>query len=258
MTTSLPAPLADRLAALATSLEARPDALALLALGSVGRETGRADRWSDLDFFVIVRAGAKPRYLADLGWLQAAHPLAWSFANTRDGFKALMTDGVFCEFAVFEPAELAGIPYAPGRWVWRRGDEVPESWSSPTVPLPPARDAAWLVGEALGNLLVGLQRHRRGEHLAAMRMVQVHALDRVLELIDLLDRRPADPPTADRDPFNADRRFEFRHPAEVAGLRRWAAGIERTPDAALALLERLEALAEVPAAVAARIRALAG
>lgn len=110
----------------------------------------------------------------------------------------------------------------------------------------------------LGNLLVGLQRHHRGEQLAAMRMVQVYALDRVLELIDLLDLRPADPPAADRDPFNADRRFEFRHPEEVAGLRRWAAGIERTPNAALALLERLEALAEVPAAVAARIRALAG
>lgn len=91
------------------SLPARPDALALLALGSVGRETGRADRWSDLDFFVIVCIGAKPRHLADLGWLQAAHPLAWTSANTRDGFKALMTDGAFCDFAVFEPAEVAGL-----------------------------------------------------------------------------------------------------------------------------------------------------
>lgn len=256
MTAALPASLSGRLAALAGSLADRPDALALLALGSVGRETDRADAWSDLDFFVIVRAGAKPGYLADLGWLAAAHPLAWSFRNTRDGFKALMSDGVFCEFAIFEPAELSGIPYAPGRWVWRRGDEVPEDWSAPRLPLPPAHDAAWLVGEALSNLLVGLQRYRRGEHLAALRMVQGHALDRVLELLDL--QAAAVPARAGRDPFNADRRFEFRHPAEVAALRHWAAGIEHTPQAALALLERLETLAEVPGAIAARIRTLAG
>jgi len=36
-----------------------------------------------------------------------------------------MADGVFCEFAVFEIHELSRIPYAPGRFVWRR-DEVDE------------------------------------------------------------------------------------------------------------------------------------
>jgi hypothetical protein len=36
---------------------------------------------SDLDFFVIVRPGTKPAWLANLDWLAAAHPLAWAFAN---------------------------------------------------------------------------------------------------------------------------------------------------------------------------------
>lgn len=36
-----------------------------------------------------------------------------------------MDDGVFCEFAVFEPHELAPIPFAPGRWVWRRDELDP-------------------------------------------------------------------------------------------------------------------------------------
>jgi len=31
-----------------------------------------------------------------------------------------MADGVFCEFAVFEPQELPAIPFAPGRVVWKR------------------------------------------------------------------------------------------------------------------------------------------
>lgn len=250
----LPAHLAQRLDALASSLAARDDALGLLALGSIGQETSRADAWSDLDFFVLVRAGAKARYLACLDWLHAAHPLAWQFANTRDGCKALMADGMFCEFAVFEPTELSTIPYSPGRWVWRRADEVPEHWARPALALPAQSDPAWLAGEALSNLLVGLQRYRRGECLAAMRMVQVYALDRVLESID---QQETFAPGVTRDPFSADRRFEARHPAEAATLRTWAPGIAATPQAALALLQRLESLAPLPAKVVARIRDLA-
>jgi hypothetical protein len=253
---TLPTPLAQRLQALADALAARDDALGLLGLGSVGLETARADAWSDLDFFVLVRPGAKAGYLASLDWLAAVHPVAWAFRNTADGYKALLADGVWCEFAVFEPAELAAIPYAPGRWVWRRGPELPEAWACPQQPLPAARERPWLLGEALSNLLVGLQRWQRGERLAAMRMVQVCAVDRLLELTDQLEAgEPA--PRALRDPFNAERRFEFRHPRHAAALREWAAGIDATPQAALALLARLEAVAEVPAAVALRIRELA-
>lgn len=56
-----PALLLDRLDAIGRALVARPGALGLLGLGSVGRETDRLDAHSDLNFFVIVRAGAKAR-----------------------------------------------------------------------------------------------------------------------------------------------------------------------------------------------------
>jgi hypothetical protein len=243
----------DRLRALANVLAARSDALALLGLGSVGRDLERLDEWSDLDFFVLVRDGAKWRYIDDLSWLSAAHPIAWHFRNTRDGHKALLADGLFCEFAVFEVNELRDIPYAPGRFVWRR-DEVSETLATPARPLPGTADAPWLVGEALSNLLVGLQRRARGEKLAAMRMVQVHALDRVLELLE----RDASSSAARRDPFNVDRRVEQRLALDDGKLARWAPGYERTCAAALALLETLEARVGVPEAMAARIRALAG
>ncbi len=247
--------LQDRLAALAQHLSTRDDALALLALGSVGAETERLDEWSDLDFFVLVCDGAKGRYLASLDWLAAAHPLAWHFRNTVDGHKALMTDGVFCEFAVFEVHELSRIPYAPGRFVWRR-DEVDASLAHPRQPLPARHGADWLVGEALSNLIVGLQRHARGEKLSAMRLVQMHALDRVLEFLEL-QQPPTPDPWAARDPFNVERRIEVRdlHAAQILPL--WAGGYERTVPAALALLAALEAHAVVPAAVAEHIRKLA-
>lgn len=250
-----PEALQDRLASLARSLSVREDALALLALGSVGAETDRLDAWSDLDFFVLVRDGAKARYIQNLDWLAEAHPLAWHFQNTADGQKALMTDGVFCEFAVFEVHELDGIPYAPGRFIWRR-NEVDETLACPTRALPARQNADWLVGEALSNLVVGLQRHARGERLAAMRMIQVHALDRVLEFLEI--QQPGlNEPRSVRDPFNVDRRIEMRGSQAALALPIWAGGYECTVPAALALLSVLEARDIVPKYVGEHIRALA-
>ena len=250
-----PRVLQDRLASLARELSARDDALALLAQGSVGTETARLDAWSDLDFFVLVRDGAKARYIGNLDWLAAAHPVVWHFQNTVDGHKALMADGVFCEFAVFEIHELSRIPYAPGRFVWRR-EEIDDGLAHATQPLPAKQGVEWLVGEALSNLIVGLQRHARGERLAAMRMIQVHALDRVLEFLER--QEPGSPAAiAARDPFNVDRRIEMRSSQAARALPVWAGGYERTVPAALALLAALEAHDVVPAEVSGHIRMLA-
>lgn len=253
-----PALLLERIEAIGRSLAASGHALALIALGSIGRDTDRLDAWSDLDFFAIVEPGHKARYLERLDWLDAAHPLAWHFKNTRDGHKALMADGVFCEFAVFEPAELEAIPFAPGRIVWKR-DGVDDAIAVPRRALPDARlpDETWIVGEALSCLLVGLQRWHRGEKLAAMHMVQSHALDRLIEL-DALRQQQRGEATAGADPFNRERRVERRQPTLRDELPRIAAGYARTPEAALAVLAALQHRgALLHPAVTERIRALA-
>lgn len=241
--------LLSRLDDIARSLELTGNGLALLALGSAGLETDRLDEWSDLDFFAIVENGAKAAMVEDLGWLAAPCPIAFSFRNTPDGCKLLYEDGVFCEFAVFEPNELPGIPFAPGRVVWTRegfDDAIP-------APRPIARtdgsSVDWLVNEALTNLHVGLCRYRRGEWLAAMRCVQVWALDRALELME------TGKATEGRDPFAIERRFETRHPD--ADLARFTQCYDRTPESALALLGWLEERYPVNAAMARAIRHLA-
>ena len=227
-------------------------ALALIGLGSVGLQTQRLDAWSDLDFFAIVESGHAARYLECLDWLAAAHPLAWHFRNTADGHKALMADGVFCEFAVFEPQALHDIPFAPGRVVWRR-DDVDPGIARPRRPLPSAAlpDEAWIVGEALSCLFVGLQRWHRGEKLSAARFVQGHALDRLIEL-DTLRRAPAPD-----DPFNRERRLESRQPDLAAELPALLPGYAATPAAAEAVLHALaERGARLDEAMVAPIRAL--
>lgn len=240
MTQSIgPELLLARLDDIGAALRQSGHALALIGLGSVGLERNRLDNYSDLDFFVIVEPGHKARYIDRLDWLEAAHPLAWHFQNTVDGHKALMRDGVFCEFAVFEQQELDAIPFAPGRVVWRRPD-VEESIAMPRRPTPDARlpDEGWIVGEALSCLYVGLQRWHRGERLSAARMVQGHALDRLIELDALRVANAASP--ASVDPFSRERRLEQRQPDLATELPQLVPGYSFTPRAALAILAALE------------------
>jgi len=233
-----PEDLLARLDAIGVALRDSGQAMALLALGSVGLERQRLDRYSDLDFFVIAAPGYKVRYIERLDWLAAVHPLAWHFRNTADGHKALMTDGIFCEFAVFEPQELEHIPFAPGRIVWRRAD-VADSIAMPRRPLPDTRlpDETWIVGEVLSCLLVGLQRWHRGEKLAAARMIQGQAVDRLIDLDALRANAGGSLPAG--DPFSHERRLEQRQPGLAAELPAVVPGYARTPEAALAILEAL-------------------
>src|SRR6476661_9096506 len=123
----------DRLGAV---LADRGDAVALLGLGSVGRDLHRLDEHSDADFFVVVDDTAtRDRYIADIDWLEAAQPVVWSFENSDLGRKALLEGDLFAEYAVFAVGDLATAGYPPGRVHWSRAD-APAGLEVPTAPLP--------------------------------------------------------------------------------------------------------------------------
>jgi lincosamide nucleotidyltransferase B/F len=245
--------LIHRLEAIARSVEASEHAGALIGLGSVGVERDRLDEYSDLDFFVIADVGFKQRYVENLDWLHSVHPVAYHFRNTPDGHKLLFADGVFCEFAVFEAAELSRIPFAQGRVIWKRS-EVDDAICVPTnsATCQQARDVMWLVGEALTNLYVGLCRYHRGEKLSAERLVQHYAVDRLLELAALVEKEMPLP----RDAFTNERRVEGRFPALAEQLPRFVQGYERTRESAGAILHWLEGHFEVSRPMAQAIRHL--
>jgi hypothetical protein len=110
------------------------------------------------------------------------------------------------------------------------------------------------VGEALTNLYVGLHRDLRGERLSGMRLIQVHALDRLIELLDLLGRSSA----ARQDPFAAERAVERRLDASDLPLLELAPGYGHNREAALTILGVLEGLVPVDERMARAIRELAG
>jgi len=239
------------LEAIGASLAGDEDALALIGLGSVGLELDRLDEFSDLDFFVVVRRGAKERFLSERGWLEAVAPVVFSHRGTRDGLHILFADGIYCEMAIFTVAELGRSGYTPGRLIWKRPG-VAESLAEPATPLPALRRPAvtLLLGEILCNLYVGAQRYRRGERLAAAREVQLYALDRMLELAPHLETEV----TAHRDPFAPPRRFEQRFPQMAAHLPAFQPGYDDTLEAARAMLDFLEPRFELNPAMVAAIR----
>lgn len=229
--------LLHRLNEIGDVLSHKPTALALIGLGSVGLERDRLDQYSDLDFFVIVKSGSKPHYLNDLTWLTDIAPVAYSFANTQDGCKLLYEDGVFCEFAIFEETELEQAAFTPGKIIWK-APGVSETISQPKQfhQAAPSKTSEWLLGEALTNLYIGLQRDHRGEKLSAMRFIQSYAFDRILELSIQIETATDAP----QDPFSPERRYEQRYPHTAQLLPSFLQGYEKNRESAMAMLSFLD------------------
>lgn len=243
--------LLKRLEAIATSFSLKEGALALFALGSSGLEVDRLDAYSDLDFFAIVAQGFKERFIEEIEWLLRVHPIGFIFGNTRDGYKLMFEDGVFCEMAVFTVEELPAIPRPQGKIVWSIENFDP-LLSKPAGTKPDIHTVEWLLGEALSNLYVGIGRFRRGEKMSAMRFVQGHALERLMDLIELVEVEMP----IERDPFSQDRRLEQRFPNLAERLPRLAQGYERTPQSAVEILFFLEDHFPVNPLMAREIRRL--
>ncbi len=250
------APMRERLLAfldrLGAGLAARGDAVALLGLGSVGRDLHRIDEHSDADFFVVVDdAAARDRYLADIDWLEAAQPVVWSFENSDAGRKALLADGLFAEYAVFSLAEMVTAGYPPGRIHWSRTD-APAGLDVPKVPVPQPPSIDHEVGEAITNLYVGLHRDLRGERLTATRFVQGYALDRWVTVLDHLGLGSG----TRQDVFVIDRGVERRFGPDVLPLAELLPGYERNADAAETLLGLLERHVELDPTIVGAVRGL--
>ena len=249
---TIPERLLRRLDDLGAVLAGWGDALALIGLGSVGLDLDRLDEHSDMDFFVVVEDGAKQRYLDSIDWLEELGPVDFSFPNSVDGRKVLYADGLFAEYAIFTLDELRAGSFPPGRLVWAR-DDAPAGLERSGRPLGPSPYGypEYHVDEALTNLYVGLHRELRGERLSATRFIQGYAVDRILTFLDLTNG------AARQDVFVVERRAERRYEPDVLPLSTMVPGYDRNREAALAILEWLEAHAEVDATLAAAIRRLA-
>lgn len=234
--------LLKRLNEIGDSLKNSNNALALLGLGSVGKDLDRIDEYSDLDFFAIVKDGCKREYIDNLNWLSSITPISYKFLNSPDGYKIMFEDGIFCEMAVFESHELEAIPFSEGRLIWK-SDDFNENLVTPKrLPIINNHvDINWAVGEALTNLYVGLGRFHRGEKLSAARFIQNYAVDRILDLSQIIDTEI----DYYKDIFQNERRYEKRFLNISKELPNFIGGYEKSIESALAILEFLDTHFEI-------------
>jgi hypothetical protein len=237
--------LLHRLDRIAESAAQSGHVLAVLGLGSTGVAQERMDKYSDLDVWIIVEDGYKQRYVDELSWLTVVCPIAFKFKHSPSGYGLLFEDGVFAEVDIFEVADLGGLGFAEARIVWKAPG------ISDSIRLPQVQSRAHehapeeMLGEALGNLYVGLGRYYRGEKLSAMRFVQVYAVDQILNLVELTKTEHV----ATRDLFSHERRFEVRFPMMASELANLMPGYECTPQSAQAILAFLDKHFAVDAAI---------
>jgi lincosamide nucleotidyltransferase B/F len=99
---------------------------------------------------------------------------------------------------------------------------------------------------------VGLCRYHRGEKLSAQRFIQHYAVDRIVELLPLLE--PENQGT--QDPFSLERRYEQHFPKIAQRLAQFVQGYDRSRESAQAILKFLEQHFEVNPAMKAKIAEL--
>lgn len=239
----------EMLLLLGESLKTDPNVCCLLGLGSMS-ETDRMDEYSDVDFFLIVEKGYKQAYINQLFWIPVK--IEFAFKNTKDGYKLLLSDDVFAEFAVFEADELESIAFTEGRVIYQKIGFDLHYIKPKRVPKPSQSTVEYRVNEALTNLYIGLKRDHRGEKSSAFTFIQVYAVGLIATLLPEVF---AVQDTA-IDPFVFERRIEFRVPQCETILASMKQGYEANKASAKAALDFLKRYFEVNESMSKAIESL--
>ena len=169
---------------LTSALEADPQVLGLIALGSTADAAYR-DRWSDHDFWVITAPGSQARYLDTVSWLPRAADILMTVRHRPSGRDALYGNGHKVEFAVFDPTEAVNGKIERFRVLIDRGD-IGGLAEAIRLRTREEREGVLARPDKLENLCMLLwtacERWERGERLAAQRYIQF-SIDRLLDLL---------------------------------------------------------------------------
>lgn len=223
----------QRMEKLAEKLKSYKDCQCLLGLGSMS-QVRRADNYSDMDFFLIVKEGSKQSFLEDLKWL-SVRPLVYIFKNTMDGYKVLFDDGVFAEFAVFTEKEIVDAHFTRGIVYYKTNDFDVSLVIPNNMPKKKVIDKNYHLNEALTNIYIGLNRLHRGEISSATTFIQNHAFDNILRLFDNIFKKLDDY----FDPYVYERRIEFKYTEAADLLPKFRQGYDKNKESAHEMMKFL-------------------
>lgn len=217
---------------LQTTLMQDDRVIGFVAAGSMAN-LARRDRWSDHDFFVIVKHGTQMQFRTQLHWLPNFEHIVVAYQETEHGLKVMYDDGHVLEFAIFDREELKLVKVNDYAVLFDRGGiaealvEIAEESAEKSD-----RPDAYYWGQFLAHLIVGVGRYFRGEKTSAHMFVKVYALDDMLPLIV----KYRDVPDKSRlDNLDVHRRFELVFPDIADQLEQIL--LEPVPHACLTYLD---------------------
>lgn len=209
------------------------EVLCLLGLGSMS-ETKRADEYSDMDFFLVVKNGSKDRFLYQLDWLEI-HPILFTFKNSNDGNKVLFSDGTFAEYAVFTEDEILNATYTKGKIYYQKETYLENISDCKNIKFKKPIDISYHVNEALSNLYIGLKREKRGEYASATTFIQSYAYQLVVQLFPYCFENTIE----FEDYFVYERRIEFHFKEAKSIISNMRQGYLKNKESALEILNFL-------------------
>ncbi len=187
--------------------------VSLVAVGSMAGRESHPDRWSDHDFFVVVKDGEQTAFREELDWLPQFDAVVLPFQETRHGLKVLYEGGHLVEFGIFGLKDLHLARLNRFKVLFDRKNIERRLGIISTTTLYQSRAAIAnddeLFGQFLTKLLVGVGHYYRGEHLSGRATVQTEALRHLLQLFEKhlpAARRPL------LDSLDPLRRFEVVFP----------------------------------------------
>lgn len=252
--TKLPTPalLLQRLCQISEGLKNVYGVIGIIGLGSIGSDKNRLDKYSDLDFFVIVSPDAQEQMIESTNWLSFVGELDFVFKNSDHGCKALYNDGVYVEYAVFTLEQYRKWKIPGGQVLWGKDcDELFAITDAGQLMQKSLKTENFYINEALSNLYVGLLRLHRGEKLNATRFIQSFAINNILELVD---KRHGG--KTQQDFFVLDRRIESRISDTEDLLKFFVTGYTSNVHAAKAIIDWLNQNYPCNQSMSARINAL--
>lgn len=252
--TKLPTPnlLIQRLCQISGGLKNVDGVIGIIGLGSIGSEKNRLDKYSDLDFFVIVSPAVQEQVIKSTNWLSSVGQLDFVFKNSDHGCKVLYNDGVYVEYAVFTLEQYRNWKIPGGQVLWAKNcDELFAITDAGQLIQNSLKTENFYINEALSNLYVGLLRLHRGEKLNATRFIQSFAVNNILELVDKRHNGETR-----QDFFVLDRRIESRIPDIEDLLKIFVTGYIANVHAAKAIIDWLNHNYQCNQPMSARINTL--
>lgn len=197
---------------LLSRLEARPEVLGLVALGSMAERGEVPDEFSDHDFFVIAERAAAEALRQTDDWLPSRDRIRLRYRETAHGVKVVYEDAHLLEFAVFTLDEIALARVNRYRVLLDRSDvesRMARARAETQASLERERASdEWLCGQILTEILMGASRAARGEVLSGSERLT----SATRHLVTLLRRHSPAPAEARPDDLDVLRRIELAYP----------------------------------------------